>query len=86
MKNIGLVDEFKEIVKYKDGTKVAFVYVKMGIFEREAIFKIQKISLEDGKVLLIQQTCTHPDYPDTGNVVRIDMWRGSLLCPAEGGT
>jgi hypothetical protein len=85
LRDIGLVDEFKEISKHRDGTKVAYVSVKMGIFEREAIFKIQKINLEDGKVLLIQQTCTHPDYPDTGKIVRVDLWRGSLLCPVEGG-
>merc|ERR1712141_748261 len=30
-------------------------------------------------------TCEHPDYPDTGKVVRIDMWRGSLVCPEEDG-
>ena len=43
MSDIGLVDEFKEICKYDDGTKIAYIFTKLGIFEREAIIKIQKV-------------------------------------------
>ena len=38
--DIGLVDEFKEIAKYDDGTKIVYVLIKFGLFEREAIVKI----------------------------------------------
>ena len=47
---------------------------------------MQNIKLPEGKTLIIQQTCTHPDYPDTGNPVRIDFWRASLVCPENGST
>ena len=53
LKEIGLVDEFKEIVKYKDGTKICYITLAMGIFEREAVFKLSNIMMPDGKVLII---------------------------------
>jgi len=71
-----------KIIERDNDTDTITLYVKMkmtAMSERDQVLKMQKISMPDGKLLIISQSTSHPDYPLDDKIIRIESFKASML-------
>lgn len=53
---------------------------KMGLMrDRDIVFKIQKVKLEDGSYMMFSRSIEHPDYPVNKECYRLNYYKSVLL-------
>ena len=53
---------------------------------RECVLQFEKFQQQDGRVLYISASTEHPDYPVTNKMIRMDIFKVTMLTdhPGEG--
>ena len=92
MKNDPTISEFK-VLKFSENPafgpeypEVMWFVMKMsGMAARSACVKFDRSDLPDGSQYIIQKSIEHPDQPDDGKTIRMDIFSAAKAYPVENG-
>lgn len=89
MKSDPTIQEMKvlETSKVFEGfpTLIYFVMKMSGMAARSCIITYDRIDEDDGGQFLITKSVEHPDYPNDGKTIRMDVFSAAKAFPIDGG-